>query len=187
MTRGYPALLTQCLRPGHHCCESLQPSCLWASCCGMSAQSTWHQMELDEGVCRCVRMEAAAMRALALYKQRFLVQLAPAARAAADFSRPAFIAAAFYLAARKVGASEDLGSLCLFASCCIAGYTMYLALVPGSGQCCSGKCCTHIASNTLRLLTAGKAQGGPCSAAAAALHQRRRVCQCHVVDGRPVL
>lgn len=48
------------------------------------------------------------MRALALYKQRFLAQLAPAARAAADFSRPAFIAASFYLAARKVESPDGL-------------------------------------------------------------------------------
>ena len=47
-------------------------------------------------------MEAAALRALALYKQRFLAQLTPVARQSADFSRPAFIAAAFYLSARKV-------------------------------------------------------------------------------------
>ena len=49
-----------------------------------------------------MRLEPAALRALALYKQRFLADLAPASRAAADFSRPTFTAAAFYLAARKV-------------------------------------------------------------------------------------
>ncbi len=52
------------------------------------------------------------MRALALYKERFLARLAPAARQAADFSRPAFMAAAFYLAARKVRVSPSLP--CLF-------------------------------------------------------------------------
>ncbi len=49
------------------------------------------------------------MRALSLYKERFLRNLTPAARVAADFSRPAFIAAAFYLSARKVRIGNSRG------------------------------------------------------------------------------
>jgi hypothetical protein len=56
-------------------------------------------------------MEAAALRALALYKQRFLAQLTPVARQSADFSRPAFVAAAFYLSARKVTSGAVLAGL----------------------------------------------------------------------------
>ena len=71
--------------------------------------------------CRCVRMEAAALRALALYKQRFLAQLTPMARQSADFSRPAFIAAAFYLSARKVTSGAVLAGLCYLTWLTFAG------------------------------------------------------------------
>ncbi|KAK9813027.1 hypothetical protein WJX72_007774 [[Myrmecia] bisecta] len=49
----------------------------------------------------CARLEPGVQRNLALYKQRFIQQLPPGQRDAADFSRSVFTAAAFFLTARK--------------------------------------------------------------------------------------
>lgn len=48
---------------------------------------------------------------IALYKERYLRALSPADRLAADFSRPTFVAASFYLAARKAKLRVDKGPM----------------------------------------------------------------------------
>jgi hypothetical protein len=46
-------------------------------------------------------LEPSTTRHLSLYKERFLQRLAESQRLCADFSRPAFIAASFYLTTKK--------------------------------------------------------------------------------------
>lgn len=46
-------------------------------------------------------MEQSIVSNLALYKTRFLRSLSAGQQAAADFGRPVFLAASFYLTARK--------------------------------------------------------------------------------------
>lgn len=49
----------------------------------------------------CARLEAAVRATLASYKQRFAASLPECQRGNLDFSRPVFLAASFYLIARK--------------------------------------------------------------------------------------
>ncbi|CAN6550547.1 unnamed protein product [Malus baccata var. baccata] len=49
----------------------------------------------------CVRIIPFVQKALSLYKTRFLASLPASRRASADFTRPVFIAVAFYLCAKK--------------------------------------------------------------------------------------
>lgn len=49
----------------------------------------------------CIRLIGAVQRVLSLYKQRFVAALPESRRTSADFSRPAFTAAAFFLCSRK--------------------------------------------------------------------------------------
>ncbi|XP_062150048.1 origin of replication complex subunit 6 [Alnus glutinosa] len=49
----------------------------------------------------CVRLIPLVKRGFSLYKDRFLASLPASRRATADFARPVFIAAAFYLCAKK--------------------------------------------------------------------------------------
>lgn len=47
------------------------------------------------------RIEPLVRRALATYRERFVAELPEVQQRAADFSRPAFLTAGFYLVARK--------------------------------------------------------------------------------------
>ncbi|KAM0961688.1 hypothetical protein FF1_021061 [Malus domestica] len=49
----------------------------------------------------CVRIIPFVQKALSLYKTRFLASLPASRRASADFTRPVFIAVAFYVCAKK--------------------------------------------------------------------------------------
>ncbi|XP_057948942.1 origin of replication complex subunit 6 [Malania oleifera] len=49
----------------------------------------------------CVRIIPFVQKGLSLYKDRFLASLPPSRRATADFTRPVFIAVAFYLCAKR--------------------------------------------------------------------------------------
>ncbi|KAG0589281.1 hypothetical protein M758_1G008400 [Ceratodon purpureus] len=49
----------------------------------------------------CVRLISTVQRVLSLYKQRFVAALPESRRISADFSRPAFTAAAFFLCSKK--------------------------------------------------------------------------------------
>mmetsp|Transcript_9437 Transcript_9437/g.28399 ORF Transcript_9437/g.28399 Transcript_9437/m.28399 type:complete len:286 (-) Transcript_9437:1868-2725(-) len=59
----------------------------------------------------CVRLEQTTQQVLSQYKERYLRGLSPADRMAADFSRPTFVAAAFFLAARKAKLRVDKGAM----------------------------------------------------------------------------
>ncbi|MCD9644275.1 Origin of replication complex subunit 6 [Datura stramonium] len=49
----------------------------------------------------CIRLIPFVQKGLSLYKDRFRASLPPSRRASADFSRPVFTAAAFYLCAKR--------------------------------------------------------------------------------------
>ncbi|KAH0753946.1 hypothetical protein KY290_024216 [Solanum tuberosum] len=49
----------------------------------------------------CIRLIPFVQKGLSLYKDRFRTSLPPSRRASADFSRPVFTAAAFYLCAKR--------------------------------------------------------------------------------------
>ncbi|KAM5567182.1 origin of replication complex subunit 6 [Rosa sericea] len=49
----------------------------------------------------CVRIIPFVQKGLSLYKTRFLASLLPSRRAGADFTRPVFVAVAFYFCAKK--------------------------------------------------------------------------------------
>ncbi|PSC69652.1 Origin recognition complex subunit 6 [Micractinium conductrix] len=55
----------------------------------------------------CARHEQAVKEALAAFKERFVRSLPPAAQARVDFGRTVFLAAAFYLVARKHRVAVD--------------------------------------------------------------------------------
>lgn len=59
----------------------------------------------------CVRLEQATQQTLVLYKERYLKSLPPSQRAAADFSRPSFVAAAFFLTTKKAKVRVDKTAL----------------------------------------------------------------------------
>ncbi|XP_050117858.1 origin of replication complex subunit 6 isoform X3 [Malus sylvestris] len=60
----------------------------------------------------CVRIIPFVQKALSLYKTRFLASLPASRRASADFTRPVFIAVAFYLCAKKHKVSTSMKDLC---------------------------------------------------------------------------
>jgi len=59
----------------------------------------------------CVRLEPAVRRLLACYREGFVSQLHASQRGNADFSSPVFVAAAFYLIARKNQVKVDRAQL----------------------------------------------------------------------------
>ncbi|XP_010551536.1 PREDICTED: origin of replication complex subunit 6 [Tarenaya hassleriana] len=59
----------------------------------------------------CVRIVRTVREALSLYKERFITSLPASRRANADFTRPVFTAAAFYLCAKKQKLKVDKNRL----------------------------------------------------------------------------
>eukprot|EP00873_Tetraselmis_striata_P038234 jgi/Tetstr1/458498/TSEL_044904.t1 len=65
---------------------------------GLSSRVTARQLVEQFG---CVRLEPSVERTLKAFKERYVQALPPAERARADFGRPVFIAAVFWLLAKK--------------------------------------------------------------------------------------
>ncbi|KAM0014978.1 putative origin recognition complex, subunit 6 [Helianthus debilis subsp. tardiflorus] len=59
----------------------------------------------------CVRLIPLVKKGLSLYKERFIASLPPSRRASADFTRPVFTAAGFYLCAKKHKLKVDKNKL----------------------------------------------------------------------------
>lgn len=65
---------------------------------GLAGRATARELCVQFG---CARHDQAVRACLAAYKERFVRSLPPAQQGHVDFARPAFLAAAFYLVARK--------------------------------------------------------------------------------------
>ncbi|KAL4423114.1 hypothetical protein ABPG77_004797 [Micractinium sp. CCAP 211/92] len=65
---------------------------------GVTSRATARDLCIQFG---CARHDQSVRAALAAYKERFVRSLPPAQQARVDFGRPVFLAAAFYLVARK--------------------------------------------------------------------------------------
>lgn len=59
----------------------------------------------------CVRLEQATQQTLITYKERYLKGLTPSEQGSADFSRPSFVAVAFFLTAKKAKVRVDKSAL----------------------------------------------------------------------------
>ncbi|XP_068334170.1 origin of replication complex subunit 6 [Pyrus communis] len=88
----------------------------------------------------CVRIIPFVQKALSLYKTRFLASLPASRRASADFTRPVFIAVAFYLCAKKHKLKVDKLKL---IELCGASETEFSSVLTSMKDLCFDVCGTE--------------------------------------------